>query len=96
MQITKLFNSAFLLWVGLVRAYLVTPPGLDSTVDCTEWVQQSYSLTCAIIKDFTDWLLLSSKRRRVVYLVELFAGLQRVAQMSISSREKYCDLHPGK
>jgi hypothetical protein len=55
MQIMKLFNFAFVLCFGLVRAYLVTPPGAaapGSTADCSEWVQQSYSLTCAIIEEF--------------------------------------------
>ena len=33
----------------------MTPPGAaapGSDVDCTEWIQQSYALTCAIIEEF--------------------------------------------
>ncbi|EEQ32195.1 LysM domain-containing protein [Microsporum canis CBS 113480] len=36
-------------------SYLVSPPGTPApgaTVECTDWVQQSYGLTCAIIKQF--------------------------------------------
>ncbi|KAH0525992.1 hypothetical protein TsFJ059_009377 [Trichoderma semiorbis] len=52
----KLFNlvSAFLAF-RLTNAYLVTPPGTPAPgadSGCSEWVQQSYGLTCAIIEQF--------------------------------------------
>lgn len=52
----KLFNlvSAFLAF-RLTNAYLVAPPGTPAPgadSGCSEWVQQSYGLTCAIIEQF--------------------------------------------
>ncbi|KAK3941414.1 hypothetical protein QBC46DRAFT_458301 [Diplogelasinospora grovesii] len=49
----RLISSALAL--RLAEAYLVAPPGTPApgaTSSCSEWVQQSYGLTCAIIEQF--------------------------------------------
>ncbi|KAJ8069030.1 hypothetical protein OCU04_002704 [Sclerotinia nivalis] len=52
----KLFHlTSYALSLHLVGAYLVTPDGPaapGSTSACSEWVEQSYDITCAIIEEF--------------------------------------------
>ncbi|KAF2634390.1 LysM domain-containing protein [Massarina eburnea CBS 473.64] len=53
MKLTSLIHSAFALHAA--EAYLVAPPGTPApgaTQECSDWVQQSYGLTCAIIEKF--------------------------------------------
>jgi hypothetical protein len=44
---------ALLTVVSLVRGYLVAPLGIAApgmTIDCSEWLEYSSSLTCSLIK----------------------------------------------
>lgn len=53
MKLIKLVSSA--LAFRAADAYLVAPPGTaapGATQSCSDWVQQSYGLTCAIIEKF--------------------------------------------
>ncbi|KAH8598447.1 hypothetical protein B0O99DRAFT_738710 [Bisporella sp. PMI_857] len=54
MKLSHLLSSAVVA-LPLVGAYLVSPDGTaapGTTSACSEWVQDSYSLTCAIIERF--------------------------------------------
>lgn len=53
--------------VSLVRGYLVAPPGTaapGTTIDCSEWLEYSSSLTCSLIEqlfgmieaEFEEWV----------------------------------------
>jgi hypothetical protein len=53
MNFSYLLVSIFV--IPFVEAYLVSPPGVaapGADADCSEWVEQSYGLTCAIIEEF--------------------------------------------
>lgn len=80
MKLLHLISSV--LFFSQARAYLVSPPGAaapGATAECSEWVQESYSLTCTIIEEFYGltvaqfqaWVSFNSLFYRVVFLTSV-------------------------